>query len=104
MPDQPNLTPAMRAWQPIETAPKDGAVLLYFGNRKWRKPSGEPADLGLHELLVDRVEAAVCEGGDIYEAFTGHSVFEDGRHPDNTPTLWAPLEPPAGLAALEGGE
>lgn len=83
-------------WQPIETAPKDGAVALYYGKRMLFNMNHEPISLGVVRDLAERVEVGFCEDGDICEANTGHSVFEDHNYPDNVPTHWMPLpEPPA---------
>jgi hypothetical protein len=84
-------------WQPIETAPDSGPVLLYFGALKFRTGDGETAPpMGDPRDYIDRVVAGYCEDGDIFEANTGHSLFEEWRGTDLQPTHWMPLPPPPG--------
>lgn len=78
-------------WQPIETAPKDGPVLLYFGNRTWFNSEHKPVSLDAMRDIVERTEVAFCKDGDICESGTGHSVFEEWRGFVNEPTHWMPL-------------
>lgn len=75
------LNVASAEWQPIETAPRDGRIVLgWFTNPRW--PSG-PGMLQWTDF----------NGG-------GWTHYANG-----TPTHWMPLpEPPAILAALGGGE
>jgi hypothetical protein len=87
-------------WQPIETAPKDGPVLLYFANRKFHHPDGTPASMGEVRGYVERTEVGFCENGEICESGTGHDVFEEWRGPENLPTHWMPLPEPPGRVAM----
>lgn len=80
-------------WQPIESAPKDGPVLLYFGNRIWRDIHGNTVSFGEARDDVERTEPALCKDGDILESGTAHSVWEEWRGPENFPTHWMPLPP-----------
>ena len=75
-------------WQPIETAPKDGPVLLYFAAMQFQMIDGMRAH-------VERTAVGFCDDGDVCEQGTGHSLFEDWRDPEIRPTHWMPLpEPP----------
>lgn len=80
-------------WQPIETAPKDGAVLLYFANRTWHDSDGKLVSFGDVRDAAEKTEVGFCLDGRICESGTGHDVFEPFRDEDNFPTHWMPLPP-----------
>jgi hypothetical protein len=79
-----------KALSEFEVIP-DGPVLLYFGARQWRTADGAAAQLDTVRDYVERAGAAFAEAGDIFEAGTAHSVWEDWRFPCNVPTHWMPM-------------
>jgi hypothetical protein len=90
--------PAM-AWQPIETAPKDGRALLlghFNSHGKWRTVRGEWCS-----------EAAIAEGWEDPEAPEGwyETSVESDDVPNcwwTEPTHWQPLPPPP-RSQVQGG-
>jgi hypothetical protein len=87
------------AWQPIETAPKDGRALLlghFNSHGKWRTVRGEWCS-----------EAAIAEGWEDPEAPEGwyETSVESDDVPNcwwTEPTHWQPLPPPP-RSQVQGG-
>lgn len=76
------------SWEPIETAPRAGPILVYFGMRD------DPGFSEPGRVEAFRVESCYCIGGVIYEAWTGHRVFESWKKQNDLPTHWKRQEPP----------
>ena len=74
-------------WQPIETAPKDGAILVFFGNLQIPRY----VTMNPNRVQAEVIEVAFCDDGDVCEAGTGHSMFEPWRGLEGKPTHWMPL-------------
>jgi len=90
----------MGEWQPIDTAPENGPVVLYYGKRVFHDMRGNPVSFGKVRDHAEMCEIGFCQDGDICEAGTGHSVWEDHKFPNNVPTHWMPL--PAFVESKEG--
>ena len=81
------------AWRPMSDKPeKPCAALLLCSNRTWNDMDGNPASFGPVRDFAERVEVAFFEGGEWWQANTGHSVFNDFRDGDDLPTHWIPIQ------------
>jgi hypothetical protein len=73
-PDGSALSEGLGAWQPIETAPRDGTAVLCF------------------RLLRGQPDIATASWKDYAEAFGGPGwTYAEGRH---APTHWMPMPAP----------
>ena len=61
-------------WHPIAEPPPNGPLLLWYGKADFLKPAGQ---LEPGREIAMRMEVGFCKDGDIFEAWTGHSMFED---------------------------
>jgi hypothetical protein len=81
----------MSEWQPIESAPKDGTVILAYCAPRYVE-SGEPMGWGYINAVWWRDEYMKKKYG------TGYSGMWPWRHHQNDsaaePTRWQPLPPP----------
>ena len=83
-------------WKAISERPeRPMPVLLFFANIFWTDQDGKQIRTIPEEpYRDDRIEVGFWTGDRWCENGTGHDVFEDWRHPDYTPTHWAPVSPP----------
>jgi hypothetical protein len=79
-------------WQPIETAPRDGRLLLMTDGKNtcvcYPKALPRPVD-----LLVGEVYPFSSRAGDVWEYFRDE-VNAPGHSWSMRPTHWMPLPPP----------
>lgn len=80
------MSDAYRDWQPIETAPKDGTMIL--GVRVFSYPGGERFVSGA-TMMWEGGGGRVLSGGWAYSGFLVCMV-----EPDHMPTHWMPLPAP----------
>ena len=73
-------------WQPIETAPKDGTMLLLTNGRQVFPGWWDESYDGFPWIIVDMAARCVSEGGQT--AALGNAANE------GYPTHWMPLPPP----------
>jgi hypothetical protein len=80
----------MSGWQPIETAPRDGTVVVVFrGNVAFETSFGPSRD------FVERCDLGWFEDGNWWQSGTGHDFFEPWAiEIGHVPTHWMPLPDP----------
>lgn len=95
--------PAAQAWQPIETAPKDGRkIMLSYRNR-----NGKPRSVLARWLTDEQAEETDADGvgleGGWYECIDNWDEYTEVCIHEGDPTHWMPLPAaPAGIS--QGGE
>jgi hypothetical protein len=86
-----NAIPAVDEWQPIETAPKDGTVVILFNDENDENDDWSKISVGVFDHSIWH-----C----IYSLQTEFGEFGMDTFVDCMPTHWRPLPNPPLLAAL----
>lgn len=78
----------MNEWQPIETAPKDGTIVLLWSRSSDEWATGLWQDVGLPQFFTP------VAGMWVRNLYVAHDPTSNPYLPINDPTHWMPLPPP----------